>query len=88
MEKLGDRLRVLHIQDNFGVLDNHVVPGRGVIDWPAFMKVFRESGYQGTFNFEVDGYLDDFNREWFGPDVITQSLKALYLIGKTMLNMK
>ena len=88
VEKLGDRLRVLHIQDNFGVLDNHVVPGRGVIDWPAFMKVFQATGYQGTFNFEVDGYLDDFNREWFGVDVITQSLKALYLIGKTLTNMK
>lgn len=88
VEKLGKRLRTLHIQDNFGVLDNHVVPGRGVIDWKAFMKTFRESGYEGTFNFEVDGYLDDFNREWFGVDVITQSLKTLYLIGKTMENME
>lgn len=88
VEKLGDRLRTLHIQDNFGVLDNHVAPGRGVIDWPAFMKVFQASGYQGTFNFEVDGYLDDFNRKWYGVDVITQSLKVLYLIGKTMLTMK
>jgi hypothetical protein len=52
------------------------------------MKTFRASGYEGTFNFEVDGYLDDFNREWFGVDVITQSLKTLYSIGKTMLNME
>jgi len=87
VQKLGDRLRVLHIQDNFGVLDNHVVPGRGVIDWPAFMEVFLASGYQGTFNFEVDGYLDDFNKKWFDTDVITQSLKTLYQIGKALLNM-
>ena len=87
VEKLGDRLRVLHIQDNYGVLDNHVVPGKGVINWTAFMKTFKASGYQGTFNFEVDGYLDDFDRPWYNIEVITQSMKTLYLIGKTMLDM-
>ena len=28
------------------------LPGRGVVDWPAFMKALAEIGYTGPFNFE------------------------------------
>ena len=88
VQKLGDRLRTLHINDNYGVIDNHVVPGKGVIDWAEFMKVFKASGYKGTFNFEPDGYHDDFNRKLYSVETITQSLKTIYLIGKDLLAME
>ncbi len=85
IKALGHRTRTLHINDNFGVIDNHVVPGRGVIDWVEFMKALKEVGYQDTFNFEPDGYHDDFNRKLYSVDVITQSLKTVYLIGRDLL---
>ena len=37
----------LHIQDNDGSGDQHLIPGDGTIDWNAFLKTLREIGYLG-----------------------------------------
>ncbi|MBT9775715.1 TIM barrel protein [Clostridium sp. MCC353] len=58
--ELKDRLKVLHLHDNFGKLgegvhcDKHLPPFFGTIDWEMFVKGLREAGYQGTFNYEVN----------------------------------
>ncbi len=53
---LGDRLKVLHVQDNDGNGDWHVIPHMGKVDWPAFTKALREIGYKGTFSLEADNF--------------------------------
>ena len=58
--ELNDRLKVLHLHDNFGKLgegvhcDKHLPPYFGTIDWELFVKGLTETGYQGTFNYEVN----------------------------------
>ncbi|MBR4726879.1 MAG: TIM barrel protein [Clostridia bacterium] len=37
----------LHIQDNDGSGDQHLIPGDGTIDWTLFTKTLREIGYLG-----------------------------------------
>jgi sugar phosphate isomerase/epimerase/beta-lactamase superfamily II metal-dependent hydrolase len=37
----------LHIQDNDGSGDGHLIPGDGTIDWAVFTKTLREIGYLG-----------------------------------------
>ncbi len=37
----------LHIQDNDGGGDGHLIPGDGTIDWDVFIKTLREIGYMG-----------------------------------------
>ncbi len=37
----------LHIQDNNGGGDEHLIPGDGTIDWPQTLAVLREIGYLG-----------------------------------------
>ncbi len=37
----------LHIQDNDGSGDGHLIPGDGTIDWSLFAKTLREIGYLG-----------------------------------------
>ena len=37
----------LHIQDNDGTGDGHLIPGDGTIDWHAFTATLREIGYLG-----------------------------------------
>ncbi len=49
---LAPRLLTLHLSDYDGVDEKHWLPGRGVVDWPAFMKALAEIGYTGPFNFE------------------------------------
>ena len=37
----------LHIQDNDGSSDGHLIPGDGTIDWDAFTRILNEIGYAG-----------------------------------------
>ncbi len=52
----GADLHALHISDNLGSHDDHMLPyGRGVIDWGPVMCALREVSYTGLFNFETPG---------------------------------
>lgn len=58
---LGKRLTVLHIHDNDGKSDSHMIPytqmdRRGIrtrIDWESFLRGLKEIGYEGPLAFEV-----------------------------------
>jgi sugar phosphate isomerase/epimerase len=52
----GARLKALHVADNLGTDDHHMLPyGRGKVNWPAILEALRDTGYAGLFNFEVPG---------------------------------
>lgn len=53
LKKIGSRLKVLHIQDNDGVKDQHLPPFHGNIDWNKLMAALYEIDYQGPFTFEA-----------------------------------
>ena len=54
--KAGDKLHALHIADNDGSGDQHMMPfNRGNIDFFGVVKTLREIGYQGIFNMEIPG---------------------------------
>ena len=50
---VGNRLKVLHINDNFGVGDDHVPPFVGNVDWKDAMHGLSLIGYDGLLNFEI-----------------------------------
>ena len=49
----GQRLFHLHLHDNDGLEDRHWAPGRGVIDWPAFLAKLDEMAFSGPRILEV-----------------------------------
>ena len=52
----GDRLRALHVADNEGKHDQHLMPyGRGTVDIAAVTAALSEIGYSGLFNYEIPG---------------------------------
>ena len=54
--KAGDKLKALHIADNEGVTDQHMMPfGRGNVDFCEVVVALREVGYDGIFNLEIPG---------------------------------
>ena len=54
IQKAGSRLQALHIHDNHGVLDDHLLPfTQNGLDWKEFMQALQESGYKGLFNLEI-----------------------------------
>lgn len=54
--KAGKRLKALHIADNEGQTDQHMMPfGRGHVDFEEVVAALREVDYQGLFNLEIPG---------------------------------
>ena len=54
--KAGSRLWALHIADNEGVTDQHIIPyGRGNVDFIEVARALREIDYDGIFNYEIGG---------------------------------
>lgn len=56
ISQAGIKLRALHIADNEGETDQHIMPyGKGNIDWQDTVAALRENSYHGLFNFEIPG---------------------------------
>ena len=52
----GSRLKALHIADNEGQTDQHMMPyGRGRVNWKDVIRGLKEVGYEGLFNLEIPG---------------------------------
>ena len=59
--ELGDRLTVMHIHENDGVNDSHMIPFtqrdlsgfKSPIHWDTFIRGLREIGYEGPLSFET-----------------------------------
>ncbi len=53
IHKLGKRIKALHLHDNRGALDDHLMPYTGNIIWKDVIGALRDVGYEGTLNFET-----------------------------------
>ena len=50
----GRHLITLHLHDNHGAKDEHLLPGRGAIDWPDITQALRDVAYPGVFMYELN----------------------------------
>lgn len=50
---LGKDVTLLHLHDNSGHWDNHMLPGMGNINWPKVFDALDDIGYKGTYNHEL-----------------------------------
>ena len=53
IETCSGHLLTTHLHDNRGRTDEHLVPGKGVIDWNAAVLAFQKVGYDGVWLFEL-----------------------------------
>ena len=53
IETCSGHLVTTHLHDNRGRSDDHLVPGKGVIDWEATMLAFQKVGYDTVWMFEL-----------------------------------
>jgi Sugar phosphate isomerases/epimerases len=79
---LGDRLKVLHVQDNNGLQDQHTAPYYGTIDWKVIKKALVDVNYQGEFTFEAHTLI-----RAVPDDCKDTALKLLFDIGENICNM-
>jgi len=62
-------LTTLHIHDNDYIMDKHMLPFTGDLDWETVMKSLRKMNYSGDLTFEICGYLKRFPNELM-PDAL------------------
>jgi len=56
IKKGGPLIKALHIADNEGITDQHMMPfGRGNIQWDKIVPALKEINYSGLFNLEIPG---------------------------------
>lgn len=53
IQKLSGHLKMVHINDNNGERDDHLIPGEGSIDWPWFIAALRRQQFQGGLIIEM-----------------------------------
>lgn len=53
---LGHRLKAVHVQDNKGLSDEHLLPFHGNIDWKDAMAGLADIGYQGDLTYEIQNW--------------------------------
>jgi len=53
VHKLSGHLRMLHINDNRGTGDDHLPPGKGLIDWDSLIRQLRNWKFHGTLILEL-----------------------------------
>jgi len=53
IETCSGHVITTHLHDNRGRNDDHLVPGRGAIDWDAATLAFQKVGYDGVWMFEL-----------------------------------
>lgn len=61
IREIGHLLWTLHLHDNNGEGDLHLVPGRGSIDWKSVAEALRDISYGGVLNLELP--TKDWNSE-------------------------
>lgn len=74
IKTLGKRMTTLHIHDNAGTCDSHMIPytqrvmkGMGsAIDWKGFLKGLKEIGYEGPISFETFRAIEQMPKELCG----------------------
>jgi len=52
--QLAGRVWHTHVSDNDGATNAHWRPGKGKIDWGAFLEALHETGYAGTISIELE----------------------------------
>ena len=62
IRRLGRRFGYLHVIDNDGVSDSHILPGEGNIPLEEILREIRRAGYDGCATIElVTGYLKELS---------------------------
>ena len=92
---LGSHIRALHIHDNMGDKDTHMIPFQGTMDMDSILCGLQDIGYEGFFTFEVGRFFaptaqrrkdTEESRLNKAPIELQDAMESyLYTLGKTVL---
>jgi len=65
LRRFGHKLMALHLHDNDGSGDQHLLPFDGTVDWPSLMRQVEALGYKGPTTLEMGGVYPELTAEEF-----------------------
>ena len=80
LKVVGDRIKILHVHNNFGDYDRHLCPGIGEIKWEELLPALSESGYKGDLSLEV-------NLNFVRPEVLDGYIKICGISADSLLSL-
>jgi sugar phosphate isomerase/epimerase len=86
IEACSGHVITTHLHDNRGRHDDHLLPGKGVIDWDAALVAFQKVGYDGVWMFEL-GATPDRRRTLEGMVKVRERFESLLKIGDEMMGL-
>lgn len=75
------RLQGLHIHDNYGQVDDHILPYMGTIQWEYVLEALAETNYSGDLTLELPGFIPKY-----APDKLPEALTFAAGVGRKMIN--
>jgi len=78
VQKLGHRIKALHIHDNNGMSDQHLSPYTGTVNWKEFYGSLKKIGYAGDLSFES---FKQVCTQRCDEEMVMPSLKLMYECG-------
>lgn len=78
---LKDRIRAVHVHDNLGKDDNHLLPFLGIIEWEKVLPALKESGFTGDLVFEIK---QNANMPY---DLMDNSMKFCADVGRKLIDL-
>jgi sugar phosphate isomerase/epimerase len=85
IREFGKRLKALHVQDNNGLQDQHLLPYQGNIDWKAVTGALAAIGYEGDFTYEAHMSIRKLPEELRDVGLKYSADLARYLVNQTNL---
>lgn len=82
VRQMGKRLKALHVNDNRGQWDDHILPFHGKMEWKPFMKALGEVGYEGDFTYEIHNFSKGFDE-----GLHQEAMRFARVVGEYMLTM-
>jgi len=83
LAKYGDKLAALHLHDNDGARDEHLLPFMGNVKWERIMAHLKRLGYKGPLAFEIDSQYIDVTKEYTASEYLAEAFKR----GSKLLNL-
>lgn len=82
LRRIGDDLKALHVNDNLGVYDDHLIPFFGTVPWFNIIPVLKDIHYSGDFAFEAH-----LVTKRMPEPLVLETLKYSYRNGKYLIDL-
>jgi sugar phosphate isomerase/epimerase len=74
LAKYGDKLAALHLHDNDGTGDQHLLPFKGTVNWKRIMTQLKGLKFSGPLAFEIDAQFTDVSKEYTASEYLSEAV--------------